>query len=172
MNPKIISTFPERLRQCLENNSSISATILAEQIGLSKQAISMYLSGSRKPKRPTVKVIADALNVNEAWLIGYDVPMEKISDNIKSHPILLHQIEQEYGKNAATALKLYVQLDEIDQSKIIERMETLLEDEKYSSDSVLLAARGGKIKLDKKAAEALAKSANEAPNSSQDKDMF
>lgn len=133
MNQKIISTFSERLRQCLENNSSMSATMLAEQIGLSKQAISMYLSGSRKPKRPTVKVIAEALNVNEAWLIGYDVPMERISNNIKSHPLLFQQIEQEYGKNASTALKLYVQLDETDQIRITERITVLLEDEKYSS---------------------------------------
>ena len=37
----------------------------------------MYASGSRKPKRPTIKAIAEALNVNEAWLMGYDVPMER-----------------------------------------------------------------------------------------------
>ena len=131
MSSKIISSFPERLKQCLENNSSLSATILAEQIGLSKQAISMYLSGARKPKRPTIKVIADALNVNEAWLIGYDVPKE---NNSASRPAqIFHQVENRFGKNCSDALRMYVQLDEIDQGKITERMTVLLEDEKYSS---------------------------------------
>lgn len=133
MNVKIISSFSERLRQCLENNSSLSATMLAEQIGLSKQAISMYLSGQRKPKRPTVKVIADALNVNEAWLVGYDVPMEKNAETTSQPTHLLQQIKETFGKNSANALSLYIKLDEVDQLRITERMETLLEDEKYSS---------------------------------------
>ena len=77
MSDKIVSTFPERLRKCLNDKTSITATSLADKIGLSKQAISMYASGSRKPKRPTIKAIAEALNVNEAWLMGYDVPMER-----------------------------------------------------------------------------------------------
>lgn len=74
---KIISTFSERLRIALDNDPEYNATSLAEKIGLSKQAISMYLSNARKPKRPTVKVISEVLNVNEAWLTGYDVPMER-----------------------------------------------------------------------------------------------
>jgi len=77
MSNNLVSNFAERLKECLENEASISATTLADNIGLSKQAISMYLSGSRNPKRPTIKAIAEALNVNEAWLMGYDVPMRK-----------------------------------------------------------------------------------------------
>lgn len=77
MSDKIVSTFHERLRKCLNDKTSITATSLADKIGLSKQAISMYASGSRKPKRPTIKAIAESLNVNEAWLMGYDVPMER-----------------------------------------------------------------------------------------------
>ncbi|WP_306542744.1 LexA family transcriptional regulator [Anaerotignum sp.] len=80
MSDKIVSTFPERLRECLDSNASITATSLADKIGLSKQAISMYASGSRNPKRPTVKAIAETLNVDEAWLMGYDVPMERINN--------------------------------------------------------------------------------------------
>ena len=129
---KIISSFPERLRQCLNDNSSLSATILADQIGLSKQAISMYLSGARKPKRPTIKVIADALNVNEAWLIGYDVPKEKRTYPEHSPAQILYQIEACFGKNCSDALQLYMKLDDIDKAKITERMSVLLEQEKYA----------------------------------------
>ncbi len=78
MGKKIISTFPDRLKECLENNPSFTATSLADEVGLSKQAISMYISGDRNPKRPTIKVIAEVLNVDEAWLMGYDVPMQRV----------------------------------------------------------------------------------------------
>ncbi len=80
MEKNLISTFPQRLKQCLDENPSFTATTLAEEIGLSKQAISMYISGDRKPKRPTLKAISDALGVNLAWLMGYDV--EKIIPDI------------------------------------------------------------------------------------------
>ena len=75
MNKNLVSTFSERLKECLDKETSISATTLAEEIGMSKQAISMYISGNRNPKRPTIKAIAEILKVDEAWLMGYDVPM-------------------------------------------------------------------------------------------------
>lgn len=87
MGKKIISTFPERLKECLENNSSFTATSLADEVGLSKQAISMYISGDRNPKRPTIKVIAEVLNVDEAWLMGYDVPMQRVIQEKTQLPI-------------------------------------------------------------------------------------
>lgn len=71
---KDVAAFKERLAEAL---GDIQATTLAGNIGLSKQAISMYLSGKRKPKRPTVKAIAEELNVNETWLLGFDVPKER-----------------------------------------------------------------------------------------------
>ena len=44
--------------------------------------------------------------------------------------------------------------------------------ERSTGEYVEFAARGGKIKLDKETAAKLAKSADEAPNSSQDRDIF
>lgn len=41
-------------------------------------------------------------------------------------------IEKKYGKSAFEALNMFVQLDTMDQGRIIGSMETLLEDEKYS----------------------------------------
>lgn len=81
MADKLVSSFQERLKECLDKNQQYTATALADQIGLSKQAISMYIAGTRKPKRPTVKAIAETLNVNEAWLMGYDVAMERNDTN-------------------------------------------------------------------------------------------
>ena len=40
--------------------------------------------------------------------------------------------EQCYGKEAFTAVKMFIQLDQIDQTKITTRMEVMLEEEKYA----------------------------------------
>jgi transcriptional regulator with XRE-family HTH domain len=42
-----------------------------------KSSLSLYLSGAYEPKQNRVYDIAKALNVDEAWLMGYDVPMER-----------------------------------------------------------------------------------------------
>jgi transcriptional regulator with XRE-family HTH domain len=42
-----------------------------------KSAISQYVSGAFEPKQDRIYLIAKALNISEAWLLGYDVPMEK-----------------------------------------------------------------------------------------------
>lgn len=45
--------------------------------GISKSSISTYLSGAFVPKQNNIYKLAKALNVSEAWLLGYDVPMER-----------------------------------------------------------------------------------------------
>ena len=42
-----------------------------------KSAISQYIGGVFEPKQDRIYLISKTLNVSEAWLMGYDVPMEK-----------------------------------------------------------------------------------------------
>lgn len=42
-----------------------------------KSSLSLYLSGAYEPKQDRIYDMAKALNVAEAWLMGYDVPMER-----------------------------------------------------------------------------------------------
>lgn len=67
-----VSDLPTRLSKLL--TGSMSATQLAEIIGMSKQTISAYTTGVRSPKRPAINAMATALGVNPLWLMGYDVP--------------------------------------------------------------------------------------------------
>ena len=53
---------------------------LVEKTGIDKGQMSSYLAGRYKPKQKNLSLIAEALNVDEAWLMGYDVPMERSSD--------------------------------------------------------------------------------------------
>ena len=73
---KLISDFAERLRIAL-NSRNMKATELSELSNINKSTISQYLSKEYEPKRDRIELFAKILNVNEAWLIGYDIPMEK-----------------------------------------------------------------------------------------------
>ena len=50
---------------------------LCEKTKIPKSAISQYVSGAFEPKQDRVFLIAQALDVDPVWLMGYDVPMEK-----------------------------------------------------------------------------------------------
>lgn len=65
------SSFASRLQQAM-NERCISVENLAELTGLSKEKITEYLQTDNiTPKRDEVKSICDALNINEAWLLGH-----------------------------------------------------------------------------------------------------
>ena len=44
-----------------------------------ESSLSLYLKGAYEPKQDKIYSMANALNVSEAWLMGYDVPMERES---------------------------------------------------------------------------------------------
>ena len=50
---------------------------LSVKTGIPKSAISQYCSGAFKPKQKRLYLIAQVLQVDEAWLMGLDVPMER-----------------------------------------------------------------------------------------------
>ena len=58
---------------------------LAKKSGLSKAQISQYINGVYEAKQNALHMIAIALNVNEAWLIGDQVNMERNSNNYTQH---------------------------------------------------------------------------------------
>ena len=44
-------------------------------VKLNKSDLSQYCSGKTEPNQDKLFILGEALNVNEAWLMGYDVPM-------------------------------------------------------------------------------------------------
>lgn len=65
--------FHERLKYAMEL-SGLTQTDLCKKTNIPKSAMSQYISGAFKPKDKRTYLLAKALNVNEAWLMGYDVP--------------------------------------------------------------------------------------------------
>lgn len=80
-----IAEFSERLQAGLDTRD-MKAAELARISGIDKSSISRYLHGAYRGNQDAVYKIAQALNVSEAWLMGYDVPMgrslEQDSDGI------------------------------------------------------------------------------------------
>lgn len=46
-------------------------------VKMNKSDISQYVSGKVEPSQEKLVVLGYALNVTEAWLMGFDVPMER-----------------------------------------------------------------------------------------------
>lgn len=68
-----------RIRQGMELRG-MKAVDLVQATGLGKSAISQYISGKYEPKQVAIHKIAKALNVSEAWLMGYDVPIQRAEE--------------------------------------------------------------------------------------------
>ena len=73
---KRIATTPERLREAMKTAGKKQIE-LANITGLSHSTISRYLSGQMEPKSKAIMALAQALDVAEMWLYGYDVPMNR-----------------------------------------------------------------------------------------------
>lgn len=52
---------------------------LAKVAGIPKSSICQYVRGDFEPKQDRIYLISKALDVSEAWLMGYDVPPERKS---------------------------------------------------------------------------------------------
>lgn len=78
-----VSNTAERLREFLRINDLRQVDFLkrlepycqTHGIKFGKSHLSLYLSGKVEPKQDKLAIIGLVFNVNEAWLMGYDVPM-------------------------------------------------------------------------------------------------
>lgn len=105
---KPTESLKNRLKKALSERG-FTQQDLADKTGISKSSISQYLSGYAKPKDDRVYAISLALDINEAWLLGYDVPMERgVTDNDTPDPYYIdpevaeiaQQIKDNPGKRA------------------------------------------------------------------------
>lgn len=49
-------------------------------VKLNRSDISQYVTGKTEPRQEKLMLLSEALNVDVAWLMGYDVPMRPIAD--------------------------------------------------------------------------------------------
>ncbi len=83
---KPIDTFQNRLYKAM-TIKNMKQVNLVEKTGLDKTLINKYLSGKANAKQDKLTILADALNVNEIWLMGYEVPMDRNLNSLNITPI-------------------------------------------------------------------------------------
>ena len=81
------SSTPERMRIALKQ-ANMKQIELSRLTGIDKGSISNYLYGKYEPKSDAINKMAIALNVDEMWLWGYDVPMERQEKKSPEEPTL------------------------------------------------------------------------------------
>lgn len=110
-----MKAISERIKEGMELRNLKQAD-LVEMTGISKGALSSYISGHYVPKQNNIFLISKALNVSESWLMGNDVPMER-SYSIKKKGITINVL----GRVAA-GIPIEAIEDIIDQEEITEEM--------------------------------------------------
>lgn len=79
-----VSNTAYRLKIAMELRGFKQVDLIAKT-NINKGALSSYLSGRYEPKQNNIYKLAQTLNVSEAWLMGYDVPMERQLSINKNH---------------------------------------------------------------------------------------
>jgi transcriptional regulator with XRE-family HTH domain len=86
-NSKRPAELKDRLREALDG-LQMKPIELAEKTGVPKSMVSYYLSGKSTPKADRVYKMAQALGVNEAWLLGYNVPKVRTAEQKKNDTLV------------------------------------------------------------------------------------
>lgn len=69
-------TCAKRIKEALQQKG-MSQADLCRITGIPKSAMSQYCNGRLVPRQDRTYLISTALNVSEAWLMGFNVPMER-----------------------------------------------------------------------------------------------
>lgn len=90
--------FINRLKSIMKERK-ITQTELAKRTGIRQSSISDWLNDRYEPKQDKVYIIAKALNVSPAWLLGYD---ENIPTNEQATNYYLDAEAAEYAEMLRT----------------------------------------------------------------------
>ena len=116
----------ERLNSAFRE-SGLSQTELCHKTGINKGALSSYLSGHYFPKQQALEKLSSALNVSVYYLMGLDEP---VGDNRIDSLFI-----KKYGQDSFDLVAKYQILDQEARIRINERVDMLLEDDKYKRGS-------------------------------------
>lgn len=106
---------------------------VAEKSGLDKAQISQYKTGKYEPMQDALYKLATALNVNVAWLMGHDVPMDAVDRKALEQKLeLCELIKKYYGSKTYELIELFTKLNDTGKAKALENMSDLVQLPKYT----------------------------------------
>lgn len=117
MKNDIKAEIKDRLKEALAIRQ-MKAVDLVEASGVPKSAISFYLAGKSKPKADRLYVIARVLDVSEAWLLGYDVPMNRTAEQKKNDDLVQVVAKLRKDPDFFEVVSLLAGLDQADYASV------------------------------------------------------
>jgi len=119
-----LKSTADRIKEAMDVRNMKQADII-EKTGINKGALSSYISGKYEPKQTNTYKLAKALNVDVAWLMGLDVPMEPSSTTTAA------ELSSKLRKDAQAQrlLQYFYELSDINKDRIMDIMEALSEKE-------------------------------------------
>jgi len=120
------ATTAQRLREVMDKRNLRQVDVLemakpfCERYGikLNKNDISQYLSGKVQPKQDKLSLLGMTLNVSEGWLMGFDAPMDRASENASAG-------DQSDGR-VTECMELFSLLDDTEKDLIIRQIRGIL----------------------------------------------
>lgn len=89
MSNERTDSFANRLSIAMQLNNinqiELSEKTKAFSKTISQSLINKYLKGKALARQDNIYVLCKILNVDEAWLMGFDVPMERTPDELRSN---------------------------------------------------------------------------------------
>lgn len=113
-----VATCAERIKKAL-TIKGMKQSDLCRLTQIPKSALSQYISGAFEPKQDRIYLMAQALNVSEAWLMGLDVPMERQTK--KNHPA-----ESNLSEGEKALLELFRRVPEEHQRMLLDMIRVAL----------------------------------------------
>lgn len=126
------STTSDRLKEIMRNRKLRQIDILEmtkpycekHNVKMNKSDISQYVSGIVEPGQEKLSILGMALNVSEAWLMGYNVPMDRdYVSTANMGVVTLREVK---------LINDFRKLNEIGQKEAAKRIEELTHIDKYT----------------------------------------
>lgn len=115
------STLKHRLHEALTMRNK-KAVDLSRDLKIPKSAISQYLSGkSQNMDSGRLYSICRYLDVNEAWIMGFDVPMEREKNKLSENG--------ELTENKKKLIDFVMSVPDEKAEKILQVMKLILQDD-------------------------------------------
>ncbi len=108
---------------------------LSEKYGvkIGKSDLSQYVNGKTEPSQDKLIILGMALDVSEAWLMGFDVPMErKSATDVSSIEIIKNKSLDELTEDEKNLLTAYQKLNSVGKQEAIKRISELTSLSQYT----------------------------------------
>lgn len=111
-----VANIADRIGEALKARQ-MRPSALCKVAKIPQSSLSLYLSGAYEPKQDRVYAMASALNVDVAWLLGYDVQMGTFAANIKEEN---ETVSEELTTKERQLLELFRLLTDEEQEHVLQ----------------------------------------------------